>query len=176
MPCPRSPAASSSRSRFSSLGVRERLPAQGKNTPNGPDRMRIAGSPRPFPLSLLPSSRTAGKSHDPTRQTVGLGVLPVASLVAGLLGTVPARAAPGGDATVEVQSFTAAANSSAHAFASCPLGKRVVWGGVDTTGPVTTQLDYSVELSGPLGRDGSHGQHRGRRRGPLLVCVHLQLQ
>lgn len=55
-----------------------------------------------------------------------------------------------GDATVEVQSFSAAPKSSG-AAATCPAGKRVVGGGVNTTGAVTADVDYQVELSGPLG-------------------------
>jgi Ca2+-binding RTX toxin-like protein len=53
------------------------------------------------------------------------------------------------DATVEVQPFSLGHNSSGAATATCPPGKRVVGGGVNTTGPVTAGVDYVVELSGP---------------------------
>ncbi len=75
-----------------------------------------------------------------------------AYLVPGSVGFAAVQmAAPGGDTTVEVQPFSLGPNSSGAATATCPAGKRVVGGGVNTTGPVTagTGDDYLVELSGP---------------------------
>jgi hypothetical protein len=68
--------------------------------------------------------------------------------VAGLAG--PARAAPGGDATVEETTFTPEF-AVGEAVARCPTGTRVVGGGVGTTADA---VDSSVQVSGPLDETG----------------------
>lgn len=63
------------------------------------------------------------------------------------------------DATVEATSFTVATNGSAGATASCPAGRRVLGGGLGTTGPSFSGgginlLYSSLQLSGPQDASG----------------------
>lgn len=68
--------------------------------------------------------------------------------------SVSALCSQDSDATVEVQSFTLPNFLSGGDTALCPLGKRVVGGGVNTTGPVSPHNNYTVELSGPVDETG----------------------
>jgi hypothetical protein len=69
--------------------------------------------------------------------------------VAGLAG--PARAAPGGDATVEETTFYVDANARGEGVARCPAGSRVLGGGVGTAAATVGSV---VGASGPLDETG----------------------
>jgi hypothetical protein len=86
-------------------------------------------------------------------------VLVVAVLVLSSLAFIPAppaMAAPGGDATVVVKTFSVDSNMQGMATALCPAGTRATGGGAAPSPPVSLEVDlYRVFYSAPVDANGT---------------------
>jgi hypothetical protein len=88
------------------------------------------------------------------RSILVAAVLTLTSLV--FVAAPPGSAAPGGDATVIVKSFSVDSNMQGMATALCPVGTRATGGGAAPSPPVSLTVDlYRVFYSAPVDGNGT---------------------